>query len=196
MRNRVLALLAALTLLAISPAHAQGITLGKPGYGGNGCPGGSASVSLSRDGKSLTLRFDRYKVSAGGSSGRSFDRKTCNLSIPVSVPAGKSVSVLSVSYRGANRLPAGASAQFNVEHFVAGGRGKVFKRTFDGPDQGNFTISDKLTAKSWSACGADVILRTNSSVRVTTKANKAASVSVGAQNIRSAIVYSLQYRNC
>lgn len=188
---------AAAVLLALSPAFGQsGITLGRPGYGGNGCPGGSAAVALSADGKSLTLRFDSYKVAAGGGTGRSFDRKTCNLSIPVRVPSGKSVSVIAVDYRGSNRLPRSASAVFTVEHFIAGGRGKVFKRTFTGPDQASFAISDTLTAKSWSACGTDVILRTNSSLRVTTSGNATASASVGSQSVRSAIVYRLQWRDC
>ena len=117
------ALLLALSILAISlPAYAQtGLRLGKASYGGTGCPAGTAAVALSADKKSLSLRFDRYQVAAGGS--RSFDRKSCNLAIPLSVPQGISVSVVAVDYRGVNRLPAGAKAQFRAEYFFAGGRG-------------------------------------------------------------------------
>src|SRR5690606_12661462 len=84
-------------LLTGSAAYAQdGITLGPPGYGGTGCPGGSVSVTLSPDNTSLSLLFDRYVVEAGGSTGRSFDRKSCNLAIPVHVPQGLSVSIISI----------------------------------------------------------------------------------------------------
>ena len=106
------ALLVGLALAALCiPAHAAGISLGKPGYGGNGCPAGTADVALGAGGKTLTLRFDSYQASAGGSSGKSLDRKTCNLAIPVKVPAGKSVSIIAIDFRGQSRLPAGASAR-------------------------------------------------------------------------------------
>src|SRR5438445_10637843 len=114
-------LMVTLALMMVSlPAYAQGgLSLGKPGYGGPGCPGGTAAVGLSRDGKSLSLRFARYQVAAGGA--RSFDRKSCNLAIPVHIPTGLSISILSVSYRGFNRLPASARSEFRVESFFSGG---------------------------------------------------------------------------
>lgn len=189
-----------LSIVAMSlPAYAQsGLSLGKPGYGGTGCPAGTASVVLSRDKKSLSLRFDRYEVEAGGGSGRSFDRKSCNLSIPLRVPPGLSVAIVSAEYRGVNRLPAGAEAQFRTEYFFAGGRGPVLSRSFEGPLQGRFAFGDRVTARStvWSACGADVILRTNTSLRVSTTGRRIASSSIRSQQINTAIVYRLQWRKC
>ena len=175
-----LLILAVTVLLLALPAQAASLTLGKPGYGGPGCPGGSASVSLSRDGKSLTLRFTRYAVSAGGATGRTFDRKSCNLAIPVRVPAGKSVSILAIDFRGYNSLPASAKSEFRVEYFIAGGQGPVLTRSFNGPWQGTFKTSDQLKASSvvWSACGAGVTLRTNSSLKVTSSGGRAASASI------------------
>lgn len=186
----------ALFIIAISlPAYAQtGLRLGKASYGGTGCPGGTAAVALSADKKSLSLRFDRYQVAAGGS--RSFDRKSCNLAIPLNVPAGISVSVVAVDYRGVNRLPAGAKTQFRAEYFFAGGRGPVLTRAFNGPLQGRFAFSNAIGAKVWSACGADVILRSNTSLRVSTSGGRAASSSIRSQDIKTAIVYRLQWRNC
>jgi hypothetical protein len=191
-------LLLALSIIAISlPANAQtALRLGKASYGGTGCPAGTAAVALSGDKKSLSLRFDQYRVAAGG--GRSFDRKSCNLAIPLSVPQGLSVSVVSAEYRGVNRLPAGAKAQFRAEYFFAGGRGPVLTRAFNGPLQGRFTLSDTIAAKSvvWSACGADVILRSNTSLRVNSSAGRAASSSIRSQDVKTAVVYRLQWRNC
>ncbi|MHB1111417.1 MAG: DUF4360 domain-containing protein [Devosia sp.] len=189
-----------LAIIAISlPAHAQsGLSLGRASYGGTGCPAGTATVALSLDKKRLSLRFDRYEVAAGGGTGRTFDRKSCNLAIPLGVPSGISVSVIAIEYRGVNRLPAGAKAQFRVESFFAGGQGPVLTRVFNGPLRGRFSFADTMTAKSaiWSACGADVILRTNTSLRVTTTAKSAAVSSIKSQEIRTAIVYRLQWRNC
>ena len=131
-------LILALTVLLLAlPAQAASLTMGKPGYGGSGCPGGTASVSLSRDGKSLTLRFTRYAVSAGGATGRTFDRKSCNLAIPVRVPAGKSVSILAIDFAGYNSLPASAKSEFRVEYFLAGGQRTGADARVQRPQAGN-----------------------------------------------------------
>lgn len=180
-------------------AHAQNdIALGIPGYGGTGCPGGSVSATLSPDAKSLSLLFDSYIVEAGGDTGKSFDRKSCNVAIPVHVPQGLAVSILAIDYRGYNNVPAGANSQFNVEYFFAGTRGPTFRRTFNGPKNEDYLIRNRLTAQSivWSACGADVNLRTNSSIRVSTTGNKQALATVDSEDVSAAIIYQLQWKRC
>jgi hypothetical protein len=189
---------AALSLFASAPAYADSIRLGEPGYGGTGCPQGTASVNLSPDQKSLSLLFDSYYVEAGGSTNKSFARKTCNLAIPVHVPQGVSVSVLAIDYRGYNNLPSGAKSTFQVEYFFAGGTGPVFKKDFNGPKNDDYLISNKLTQSAvvWSKCGEDINLRTNSSIRVNTKQNKEALATVDTQDIKAAIVYKLSWKKC
>lgn len=193
---RVLIALVALALSA-APAYADDVRLGKPVYGGSGCPGGSASITLGSGQKALRLLFKQYQVAVGG-TGKSSDRKTCNLAIPLHVPQGKSVSVIAIDYRGFNRLPPGARAQFGAEYFFAGGRGPAFAKTFDGPLVKSHVISNKLAASSvvWSACGADVTLRINSSIRVRTTNNARAVASVDSEDVQAALVYQLQWRSC
>ena len=159
-----------------APAFADDISLGQPGYGGTGCPAGSVSATLSPDAKSLSLLFDKYQVSVAGTSGKSFDRKSCNIAIPVHVPHGMSVSVLKIDFHGFNHLPRAASSQFNVEYFFAGTRGPAFQRIFNGALDEDYLINNELNIQSvvWSACGADVNLRTNSSMRVKTVGNNEA----------------------
>lgn len=195
----LLASLATAGALAVAAlANADDIALGTPGYGGSGCPGGSVSATLSPDAKSLSLLFDQYEVSVGGMTGKSFDRKSCNVAIPVYVPHGYSVAVLAVDYRGYNHLPRGAQSQFSVEYFFAGGRGPTFRRSFYGELSADYTIRNELVAESlvWSACGADVNLRTNSSMRIATSRNAEASASVDSEDINAAIVYHLKWRRC
>src|SRR5204863_6233311 len=107
--------------------------------------------------------------------------------IPVHVPQGLSISVLAIDYRGYNNIPQGANTQFNVEYFFAGARGPTFSKTYQGPKDEDYLIENKLTAQSivWSACGADVNLRTNSSIRVTTKQNKEAYASVDSEDVNA-----------
>ena len=179
-------------------AFADDIALGEPGYGGTGCPDGSASVTLSPDAKSLSILFDEYYVEAGGATNKSLDRKSCNIAIPVHVPQGLSVSILTIDYRGYNSLPSGARSVFNVEYFFAGQRGPRFSKTFRGELDKDYLITNKLqaTALVWSACGADVNLRTNSSIRVQTRQNKEALATVDSEDINAAIKYQLQWKRC
>ena len=119
--------------LVATAAHADDIALGVPGYGGTGCPDGSASVTLSPDQKSLSILFDNYVVEAGGSTNKSFDRKSCNIAIPVHVPQGLSVSVIAIDYRGYNNIPTGGKTTFNVEYFFAGMQGPSFSEDLHRP---------------------------------------------------------------
>ena len=177
---------------------ANDISLGEPGYGGTGCPAGSVSATLSPDAKSLSLLFDKYQVAVGGATGKSFDRKSCNIAIPVHVPQGLSVSILKIDFRGFNQLPQAASSQFNVEYFFAGTRGPAFQQRFRGPLQEDYLINNELTVQAivWSGCGADVNLRTNSSMRVQTVANKEAMASIDTEDVKAGIIYQLQWRPC
>ena len=186
------------TLLLSAPVFADDISLGEPGYGGTGCPADTVSVTLSPDAKSLSLLFDQYEVAVGGDTGKSFDRKSCNIAIPVHVPQGMSVSVLNIDFRGFNHLPQSATSQFNVEYFFAGTRGPSFKRTFRGPLDEDYLINNNLTveAVAWSGCGADVNLRTNSSMRAQTVSNRAAMASIDSEDVNAGIIYHLQWRQC
>ena len=180
------------------PAFAADISLGEPGYGGTGCPAGTVSVTLSPDAKSLSLLFDQYQVAVGGDTGKSFDRKSCNIAIPVRVPQGLSVSVLKIDFRGFNHLPKSATSQFNVEYFFAGTRGPAFQRRFNGPLDEDYLINNELTVQAiiWSGCGADVNLRTNSSMRVQTTGNREAMASIDSEDVSAGIIYQLQWRSC
>ena len=185
-------------MMLSTPVFANDISLGEPGYGGTGCPAGTVSVTLSPDAKSLSLLFDEYQVAVGGETGKSFDRKSCNIAIPVHVPQGLSVSILKIDFRGFNHLPRSASSQFNVEYFFAGTKGPSFQRKFRGPIAEDYLINNELTAEAivWSSCGADVILRTNSSMRLSSLYNQEAMASVDSEDVNAAIVYQLQWKKC
>ena len=182
---------AGLAGLMIEPAAAAGIKLGKPGYGGTGCPAGTASVSVS--GSSITLKFSSYRATAG--SGKSFDREACGLSIPFTTPSGQAVAIVGMDFAGYNNLPAGTSSTFSVEQFLAGGQGPKFTKTFNGPAKGKFTTSSDVPL-SWSGCGANATLRVQSSLLVKSANGKAASASIRSQDVGTTIVYRLKYKSC
>ena len=189
------------TVLAIASQAqaAPGLQLGVPSYGGSGCPAGSASVSLAPDNSSVSILFDQYIVEAGGATGRTLDRKSCNLAIPVSVPHGYSISLVQVDYRGYNALPMGARSQFNVEYFFAGARGPRKTKNFFGPQSSDYMLTDSLIAEAvvWSACGAQTQLRVNSSMNVFTNSSMQQALStVDSADVSAGLIYAIQWRRC
>lgn len=190
--------LVAAVYMGESTAQAQSLQLGYPGYGGNGCPQGSASISLSPDNQQLSILFDSYIVQTGGMSPR-VDRKSCNLSIPVTVPGGYSVSVVQVDYRGFNSLPRQARSQLAVEYFFAGSRGARTQKNFSGPLNDSFSTTDRLQAEAlvWSPCGAQTIMRVNTSMtQFGSPYGEDAMSTVDSADISSGLVYHLQFRRC
>lgn len=180
-------------------AGAQTLQLGIPAYGGTGCPAGSASVTLSPDQSSLSILFDSYVVQAGTDTGKRIDRRSCNVAIPVTVPQGYSVAVFQIDYRGFNALPAGGRSQFNVEYFLAGRRGPGYAKTWYGPLTDNYTLTDTLLAEAvvWSACGAQVTLRSNSSfLTMTNNRNEQAMGTVDSADVTAGLIYHLAWRRC
>ncbi|MBF0316409.1 MAG: DUF4360 domain-containing protein [Oligoflexia bacterium] len=180
-------------------ADAPNIVLGDPGYGGTGCPAGSASVTLSPDRTSLSILFDQYVTQAGGINGASFDRKTCNIAIPVRVPQGYSISVFKVDYRGYVNIPRGGEARFNVEYFFAGRRGPNQMKIFSGPFDQDYLLSSDIVAEAviWSGCGETVNLRVNSSMLV--KSNpifEDALATVDTIDVKAGIIYHIQWKTC
>jgi len=199
---RVLSSLLSMVLVAgAMAAQAQsGIKLGQPAYGGTGCPGGSASVTLSPDETAVSILFDSYLAEAGASTGKTVDRKSCNISVPVQVPQGYSVAVFQVDYRGFNLIPGrGAYTRFDTEYFWAGSRGPRFSRIYSGPQTDNYTQTDGLIAQTlvWTPCGASVNLRVNSSVMAQTNRNQDQTmITVDSADLTSGLIYHLQWRRC
>ena len=161
---------------------------GEPGYGGSGCPDGTANVIRGFSNQAAVYVLDSYKV---GDNGRAVDRKTCGIAIPVDVPDGVSVAVRSIAIRGSAELPDGLDATVSIEAFTASTEGEINEIALEGAMNSAYlrflTIpDDKL---QWSECGADINLRANTSLR--TRGDKQAAVSLDAL-----VIYPLATRAC
>lgn len=193
--------ISSLCLLTASFAFAtgpNGVKLGHPQYGGNGCPQGTASAALSPDAQSLSILFDEFSAEAGGENKKTV-RKSCNIAVPVHVPGGYSVSIFKIDYRGFNDLPSGAWSRFSVEYFFAGTRGPQFRKTFRGPSSDDFVLNNKLRGRaiSYSRCGEDVNLRINASIMAKVRNSRQEAIAtVDSADIKSGLVYHLGWRRC
>jgi hypothetical protein len=192
-----------LVSLFSAPAFAQGdpndIYLGEPGYGGSGCPDGTVSAILSPDAKTLSILFDEYYAET--ERGKTRARAACNVAVPVHVPQGLSISLVEVDYRGYAEIPSGGRGEFRVEYFFAGQRGPSRTARFRSNYMDDFLIEDNLLigATVWSPCGADVILRSNSSLIAQKRSRNSepeAFMVVDSADFEAGIQYQLQWRRC
>lgn len=177
----------------------DGLQLGYPIYNGNGCPMNSASVALNEDRSALTILFNDFVVQAGMGSGLSMDRKKCDIAIPVHVPQGYMVSILTIDYRGFVSLPYGGQGRFSAEYFFAGQRGPSATKIFNGGMEDDYIFTNKLSIESmvWSECGMPVTLRVSSGLFVrTNRAFEDAMASVDSADLKSGVVFHLQYKRC
>ena len=187
-----------LGMTTVAFADLNDVQLGIPGYGGNGCPANSASVTLSDDKKSLSIIFDQFIVEAGGMN-KNLERKSCNIAIPVHVPSGYSVSVVNVDYRGYVSLPSQASARLSAEYFLAGSLGPRFNKTFNGRTDTDYIFKNDIgiEAQVWSPCGADTILRVNAAMLVkTNRYGDEALATVDSADFKAGLLYKFQWRRC
>jgi hypothetical protein len=185
-------------LSLITSVYAQsGLELGQPGYGGTGCPAGSASAILSPDSTQLSIMFDQFTTEAGGATRKRTDRKFCQFTVPIRIPAGYQLSVMNIDYRGYVNIPYGGSAEFSAEYFLANMRGPRYIKSFRGAYASDYYINNKLGIESWSMCGGSASLRVTSNMAVTTDYYGAqAQATVDSVDLSSGIIFQFRLRPC
>lgn len=188
---------AAVLMGTLNAWSADDISIRDPQYNGKGCPSGSAAVTISPDTKKLSIIFDDFQVAVGGRTGARSDQKGCDIAIPVHVPAGYSVSVFSIDYRGFANIPQGGQGQLSTDYFFAGQKGTNYSQNFTGPMADDYLFTQPAQGSLWSRCGEDVILRVRTSMYVATNRKMdEASATVDSVDMAAGIVYQLAARPC
>lgn len=148
----------------------ESIQIGEIIYGGNGCPEESVVIEGDRKNNSLNLIFEKYTVSAGLGEGK-LARKSCNLALPITVPQGLQIGIVSAEFKGFASLPENATARITTEYFSAGEEGVVRNEEYVGTLEEEISISHSALddgAIVWTPCGQDTNLRMNSRVLLNT----------------------------
>lgn len=191
-----------IAILALGLAAEAQIRLGVPAYGGTGCPAGSASVSLTDDGSILSVLFDSFVVEAPTLSGARFDRKSCNLRIPVSVGSGYQVALIAFDYRGFAAIPNGGRGQFEARYaYVGQRRPAIFRKNFAQGVVDNYSLKNELISTSidWSPCstGRDLMMTVDANILAMTNARQdATNVSIDSVDVEAGMLYAVQLRRC
>ena len=194
--------LLSIAILALGLSAQAQIRLGIPAYGGTGCPAGTASVSLTDDQSILSVLFDQFVAQAPTPQGASFDRKSCNLRIPVSVGPGFQVALIAFDYRGFAAIPNGGRGNFEARYSYVGQlRPAIFRKSFQAGRADNYSLKNELisTTIDWSPCstGKDLMLTVDANVlAMTNSMQQAAQVSVDSVDVSAGLLYSIQLRRC
>lgn len=194
-------------LSQVSPAWADDpvVQIGIPTYDGTGCPSGTVSATLSPDATALSLIFDKFSVEAGKAANNApADQKSCTFEIPMTLPAGYSVTVLRLDYRGYHSLPAGALATFRstfgFQDFARNHRlGNNLLQIFHGPSDGDFFVSQDATVSEWSACSGSIQLRLNTALGLQSNPKgELATVSIDSADMTGErqLQYVLAWKQC
>lgn len=182
-------------------------SLGTPTFSGTGCSASNTSFTSSPDNKAISFIFDQYAAYAGaGAQGQNkpSDGRTCNVSIPINLPAGVRVAIKSAQYRGFVALPSGGSAAISARYrFADTARTKYspgITKAFQGPVTSTFdfqTAEDPATI--YSGCGGKTTLVLSSWMNVYTNSSNGSVQMVvdsldGALNPKWAV--DLVYESC
>ncbi|MBF0298267.1 MAG: PKD domain-containing protein [Oligoflexia bacterium] len=181
------------------------IILSNPTIEGYDCSG--ASVTLSPDKQQISVLFNNYTatINDGTDTTSTYKRSSCNIAIPVKVPAGKSITLYNINYRGYYYAPAGVIASFHAEHFFAGNSfGENISQSWGNSyslEEGNYYLSRSVeqTSEVWSKCGDDVILRSNTSIAINDYGSayrEYSYINLDSLDLSGAITYHIKVRNC
>lgn len=175
-------------------------TMGKSSIFGSGCTRESIQIITSPNEQTITVLFSEYLVEAS-EYGRSIDRKTCNVAVPIDVKEGKSIGIFRVDYRGNAYIPPNTPSfgSFSAEYFFAGSEGYKINEKFEAGYDDDFIISFNVTEADmvYCDCGASTVFRINTAIFASYDANDenvfSHSVEVSVDSADSTISSGLEY---
>ena len=183
-----------------------GMRILKPQLQGTGCSDEEVAVALSEDKRKISILFNNYVVQAGSSVGKSQDLKSCNINLPVMVPAGHRVAVVALDYRGFASVPGGGLASLKTKYqFVSPmsmgiSRRVVRNEDFVGPFEDSYYLTSSLKAqKYWSECGRNMVLKIETDLSAQTNSSSLDTLatldSVDGQSTED-LTYHLLWEKC
>ncbi|MDC7690939.1 DUF4360 domain-containing protein [Vogesella indigofera] len=170
----------------------------------NGCPAGSYSVISSPDGTTLSILFDQFTIANNANAVSGAQRKVCRITSPLNLPAGYSIGVYKVDYRGFAKLAAKQETALDVQYFLGprdNADGRVFKRKIKGPHENDYLFTENIGAGQMKrvGCGAAAMLDVSITLSLDGKLRRgAAMASLDTTDAApgAALVYHLNLKPC
>lgn len=161
-------------------------------FSGTGCPLAGTLKTLDHGKLVYEIEFDGFVVETGLDHLQNFERKVCNISIPVEVSEGFNVAVSKIHFAGFNILEENSTARVFTEAFFAGTRSPMIQKTF--AESGNFSMDLAFSEaeKSWSPCNAGSNLR----VSIGAQLNALVEHLNSSTKIDGKLIFQLEIRAC
>jgi hypothetical protein len=158
---------------------------------GTGCPVGSITATGANS-PSLTVMFSKYDAAKGKQSASGMENTSCNFAVPIHVPAGWQVSVLTANWMG---YAEGKTELFRRYTMVGGNLNSQIPITSN--PTGNFSIMDQklYSTVAYTPCGTDVQLRINSRVRAISNPSYIAADTLDLHT-KPFVIFKLNWRQC
>ncbi|MCI5163080.1 MAG: DUF4360 domain-containing protein [Candidatus Electrothrix sp. AX5] len=161
-------------------------------FNGTGCKNAS-SVDYTGDGTdTLSIMFGGFDAANPSSEAVSkLKRSACNFAVPVHVPQGFQVSLMTSDWRGYSD---GGKNALKRKYFFAGKLTGAAKTSYP---KGDFTIRDKLqhATLTWAKCGQDVTLRVNASL-MADRRKKDSYIAVDTLDLKNYVKFKLSWKKC
>ncbi|KAF8150803.1 hypothetical protein B0H34DRAFT_152669 [Crassisporium funariophilum] len=159
-----------------------------------GCVPGSVTANVTADAKNISVKYGSFVANAGPSFGYDDNRKNCQLTLSVKVPAGYQFAFDRFSHNGAYSIAAGVKATYNTSYYFQAAIEEAQGGTTSlGPAKEDGALTGLLTPILWSPCGQNVLVGINTAVRVDNSANTGAS---GTLTMRNTPSTNFVWRTC
>lgn len=141
--------------------------LGQVVIGGRGCPSAATAISVSPDGRTITLTTSA--LLANLMTDASIARVECSVAVPVSgLAAGTRLLVTEASATGSYSLAAATTGQASLEVFLAGQTSTPTVLTEGSADSSTAgPLAIQIENAAAGDCGADAIVRISANVNAT-----------------------------
>lgn len=161
-------------------------------FAGTGCDIGSVAYT-GENTSTLSILFGRYDAGKNAISG--LQRSACNFAVPIHVPAGLQVSIMTADWQGYAK----GSANLRRSYFFANAVSNNVTKSdnFNSGAGTNFLKQDGLWhASATSGCspqGRDLIMRINSSATANTSNSY---IAVDTVDMNNRVVFHLNWAPC
>ncbi|KAF6759819.1 hypothetical protein DFP72DRAFT_117448 [Ephemerocybe angulata] len=181
-------------------APSDGFAITSVGAIGTGCPPGSSYVLVSDNNTALTAIFSEFYALAGPGVSISQNRKACQLTLSVKVPAGYNFGLKNIESAGFYQLDTDVTASQGSYYYFQGGLAEAAALTdYAGPVDGAEYVNKAdydLASTVRSPCGKDVVLNINNNLRVSNSKNKQGSGAIAKDFINLKQTLHLDWQAC
>lgn len=158
------------------------------------CPPDSYSAVLAPDSSALSILFDSFVADA------TTPRPSCSLHVPLNLPAGQSLGVYRVDYRGFAHLSGKGFADLSVDYTFSANKSRSFARKVKGPSDGDFAFTENIGAGLMKRIGCGEKAALDITVGLTLPASAAAddqaTLDSGDGTAKRGLVYRFDLKPC